>query len=147
MKRDGRRCQARRKDGQPCRAWAKRDSDEALCSSHLKLAKSETGAAGFYEGAYGIEEAADLLFKANEKDLVDEVKVTRVAVRRILKHLQQELEPAEYARLFDLIFKGTHTIADIMRAQRSLSGAKDDLIPPEVDVAITKVGRKKGYDL
>lgn len=147
MTQDARRCSARRQDGQPCRAWAVRDSDPALCANHLKQQRQEKEASDFYERAYDLDEVADLLYKAEEKDLKDEVRVTRVAVRRLLDQLRQELDPAEYARLIGLIFKGTQTIADIMRVQRGLSGDNKDLIPPAVDYALTEINRERGTKL
>jgi hypothetical protein len=138
-----RRCGAPRKDGRPCRAWAVRGSEPARCASHLgqpqreeEAEKQEAG--DFYESAYDVREAADLLYKTAEKELKGELRITRVALRRALEQLRQELQPSEYARLIELIFKGAHTVADILRVQRSLPG-DEELIPPEIAEAIDYV--------
>jgi hypothetical protein len=138
-----RRCGASRKDGRPCRAWAVRGSEPARCASHLgqplREQEAEKPEAGdFYESAYEVREAADLLYKAAEKELKGELRITRVALRRALEQLRQELQPSEYARLIELIFKGAHTVADILRIQRSLSG-DEELFPPEIGEAIDYV--------
>lgn len=139
-----RRCSALRKDGRPCRAWAVRGSDPALCANHLDR---EPEASGFYERSYSIEEAADLLYKTAEKDLKEELGVTRVTLRRALEQMQQELDAAEYARLIELIFRGAHTIADIMRAQNSLSGGGEDFVPPVIGEVLTEIGNERGIEL
>jgi hypothetical protein len=177
-----RRCSAKRKDGLPCRAWARRDSDPALCASHRTAeapqaeAPSEearntqaqnTEAPGeeaqntqaqnieapneedgdFYATGYSSQELADLLVKDDKKGLKDELRATRVIVRRVLEQLKQELEPAEYARLIGLVFKGTHTIADILRAQREASNGGKDARPQWLEDALTDEARKRNTDL
>jgi hypothetical protein len=154
MTHDPQRCGGRRKDGRPCRAWAARGSDPPRCASHLNQVETEENdddedvadpaAGGFYESGYNIKEATGLLYKSGDQSLKAELRVTRMAMRRALEQLRCELDPVEYARLIELIFKGAHTVADIMRAQRALAGGDKDLIPPEVDEAITYVLRKKG---
>jgi len=156
MKHHTRRCTARCKDGRPCRSWAVRDGGEPLCASHRKASRrkatrqprpTEAGALGFYEGAYSVEEATDMIYTTQARDLKDELSVTRVAVRHALLRLEQELDPAEFAQLLTLIFKGTHTIADIMRVQHTIPTGEDDLLGPEILAAIDEILAEKGYDL
>ena len=156
MKHPPRRCTARRTDGRRCRSWAVRDSDQPLCASHLKASHreasrqprpTEAGSLGFYDGAYPVEEAIDLLYKPQARNLKGELGLTRLAVRQALLRLKQELDPAEFAQLIALIFKGAHTIADIIRIQRSISGGEDELLQPEIRAALDEMSAEKGYDL
>ena len=156
MKPQARQCTARRKDGRRCRCWALRDSQKALCARHNEASHNEASrrkrpteprAPSFYEDAYNVDEAADLLYQAQAKNLDDELNVTRVAVRRALQQLQRDLDPAGYARILKLIFRGTHTIADIMRVQRTISRDQDELFPPEIREVLDQISAEKGYDL
>jgi len=63
-------------------------------------------------------------------------------VRGILEQLRHELDPAEYARLIELFYKGNTSIVDIMRAQQALSGKAKGGLPPEYDEAIEKANLK-----
>jgi len=155
MKHHPRRCTARCKDGRPCPSWAVRHGDEALCASHRKarrleaiqqLRQTEASALGFYEGPYSVEQAADMIYTTQAANMKDELRVTRVAVRHTLMRLQQELEPAEFARLIALIFKGAHTIAAIIRVQRSISDGPDDPLGPEIRAAINEISAEKASD-
>lgn len=100
---DAGRCSARRKDGRPCRAWAVRDSEQALCASHLRQNRQAAEQTGFYDLGYTVDEATDLIYQAAERDLNAELGVTRAAVRRVLEQLSQDLEPSKYRRLIELL--------------------------------------------
>lgn len=151
MKPSARQCTALRKDGRRCRAWALRDGDEALCASHIEASRQksqpETGERCFYQDAFDIEEIAGLLAMAQPDSLAEELTVTRVAVRRALLQLQRDLQPVEYARLVKAIFDGMHTIAGIMRVQRTISAAQDDTFPSEVRELLKEISADKGWDL
>jgi hypothetical protein len=73
--------------------------------------------------------------------------LTRVAVRHALLQLQQDLDPAEFILIIKLIFRGTRTIANILRIQRSISGDQDDLPRPEIAAALDDLSAKWGVDL
>jgi hypothetical protein len=157
MKPLARRCTAQRKDGRPCRSWAVRDSDEALCASHLKAGHGQASRVtashrvakplGFYSDAYSVEEATDHMLKNQSSDLKDELAITRLAVRHALLLLKQEPDPAQYARLIAQIFKGARTIAGIMRVQRSISPDQNELLPPEILGALEEMSAENDYDL
>lgn len=98
------------------------------------------GANAFYGRSFTMEELKALITLALEHRLNGEVAAARVAVRRILQMLEQELSPAEYARLAGLIFTGTKTIAQLMRAQRALSGEAAEIITGAMAKALDELG-------
>jgi hypothetical protein len=172
-----RKCIAQRKDGQPCRAWARRGSDPPYCVVHRPDTVAERGSgsageqvaeghvagghvvvageidgasgeeAGFYDQAYSMQEIADLMRAAVEGDLRDEMTAARIAVRRVLQQLEQELSPAEYARMAGLIFQGTSTIARLAQAQRDLSKEAAEEWAKAIARALDEVGRERGVKL
>jgi hypothetical protein len=136
-----RRCTANRHDGQPCKAWATKGSDPPLCAAHAKLANADTEVdsreqkKSFYHRTYTIEEVADLIHLAIDHSLDDEVAAARVAVRRVMTQLKEELSPAEYARLATVIFTGTSTIGRLFRTSHELADKRSR----ELIKAIVKV--------
>jgi hypothetical protein len=142
-----RRCSARRNDGRPCQAWAVRDSEEALCATHLKRRRAAQEDRGLYEAAYNLDEMADRIFKAEDKDLKDELGLTRIAVRQALDQLNETLEPDEFRRLIALIYRGTLAIAGIKRAQRSLKNTGKDDLPQAFDEGLSLFSEERGLDL
>jgi hypothetical protein len=94
-----------------------------------------------------MQEIADLMRKAVEGDLSDEMKAARIAVRRVLQQLEEELSPAEYARMASLIFLGTNAIARLARAQRDLSREGAEEWAKAIALALDEVGREKGVEL
>ncbi|MGD2079343.1 MAG: hypothetical protein PVH18_13245, partial [Chloroflexota bacterium] len=109
--------------------------------------QAEAGTLGFYEGAFSVEDATGQLHKSQARHLEDELTLTRVAVRHALLQLQQDLDPAEFILIIKLIFRGTRTIANILRIQRSISGDQDDLPRPEIAAALDDLSAKWGVDL
>ena len=165
-----RKCIAQRKDGLPCQAWATRGSEPPFCAVHrkrigeaqvagLQVAESRVTksrgagpepageAAGFYDQAYSMQEIADLMHAAVEGDLSDELTAARIAVRRVLRQLEEELSPADYARMAGLIFQGTSAIARLARAQRDLSREAADEWAKAIARALDEVGHEKGVEL
>lgn len=160
-----RRCSALRLDGQPCMAWARRDSQPPLCSSHFERSGSVTDNAGqlllplseqnletgvtknFYDRLFTPEEVMDLVSRVVSHSLNGEVAAARVALRRIMEQLEEELSPAEYARLAGLIFAGTNAIARLLQAQQSLSNQVAEGIVEAMREAMNELGRNMGVEL
>jgi len=137
-----RKCSATKTDGRPCQAWAMRESEPPLCAQHFEpslpaetsiVTSKETSTEpspdapnkanlDFYSRSFSIEELTALINLALVSSLNGEVAASRIAIRRILQQLEEELSAAEYAQLAGLIFTGANTIARLLRAQRSLSG-------------------------
>ncbi len=135
------KCSANKKDGLVCRAWAVRDSDPPLCSAHSKLVvtlgekRPPPQRESVYKSTYTVEEVAQLLHLAIDHSLDDELTAARVAVRRVLNQLKDELTPAEYARLASVIFTGANTISRLVRTSHELADKRAD----EVMAALVKV--------
>ncbi len=119
-----RKCSATRADGKPCLAWAIRESQPPLCRTHSDLRQGKS----FYTRTYTLEEVADLVHLALDHSLDDEVAAVRVAVRRVMQQLHEELTPTEYARLASAIFTGANTIARLVRTSRDLADDTRDEI-------------------
>ena len=84
---------------------------------------------------------------AIDSELSDELDAARVAVRRALEQLEQQLMPMEYARLVNLVFRGTRTIAGLLQAQLDLSREKSEFLVASVAQALDEIGEEKGADL
>lgn len=157
-----RRCIATCIDGRACRAWAVRDSDPPLCASHggrpagvaadaaPQHPESSSPAASAVEQdrpAPDLEEVALLVNLALDDGLEDEVAASRVAVQRVMEELREELSPAEFARLAGLVFRGSDTIARLLRAQRELSGDGADGMAGAISEALDGLGDEWGLEL
>ena len=130
-----RRCTAIKNDGQPCNAWAVHGSQLALCRVHGEqgsrvwgsgeVAAIDTGGKqeekSFYSASYSLEELSDLVHLAMDHTLDDEVGAVRIAVRRVMAQMQEELTPAEYARMASTIFSGANAIARLLKTSRDLA--------------------------
>jgi hypothetical protein len=86
-------------------------------------AASQPPGDGFYAGQFTLDEIAGLISSAINGGLDEEVRVTRVTVRRILEKLGlgQALTEEDYARFAALVLNGAGTIARLLRSQRALS--------------------------
>jgi soluble lytic murein transglycosylase-like protein len=161
-------------DGRACRAWAVRDSDSPLCATHggrpagvaddvvPQHSESNDPAATAAATAVGdaaasaveqdrsapdLEEVALLVNLALDDGLEDEVAASRVAVQRVMEELREELSPAEFARLAGLVFRGSDTIARLLRAQRELSGDAADGLAGAISEALDGLGDEWGLEL
>jgi hypothetical protein len=88
-----------------------------------------------------------LINLALDYSLNGEVAAARVAVRRILQQLGEQLTPAEYARLASLVFTGTQTIAQLMKARKALSEEAAEKISSWMGKALDEIGKGKGVKL
>jgi hypothetical protein len=61
--------------------------------------------------------------------------------------LEEELEPEEYARFASLLFNGARTIAQLLRAQRALSGEAAEGISGAMAQALNELGSQVGLEL
>jgi hypothetical protein len=168
--RQRRQCSATNRNGRPCQAWATRDSDPPLCSTH---SKRNTGAGapagnqnrqdhGFYGRHYSLDEIADLIAYAADMTLADEIAAVRVATRRVFEKIntgmtldqdpngdefKRELTAEEYAKLSILIFQGASTTARLLRAQRALTGDAADGIAGAIGQALDELANEWGIEL
>jgi hypothetical protein len=157
-----RKCTATTKAGRPCKAWAQRNSEPPLCRLHRdwptvveknpplpnsKQAEPHSETETFYSRRFSSEELTAKVGLTLDRGLRGEVAITRVAIRRILTQLEKELAPEEYARLASLLFNGARTIAQLLRAQRALSGEAAEGISGAMAQALDELATIKGRDL
>ena len=149
------KCTAHTAKHEPCNAWAVRESQPPLCSTHLKLTTGAGAPAdnqnrlthGFYSSTYTVEELADLVSLALDGSLDDELSASRVAIRRVIEQLHNELPPEEYAKLAALVFTGVNTIARLLRTQRVLSGDSADSISGALSIALDEIANEWNIEL
>lgn len=148
-----RRCSGQRADGNQCRGRPIRGSDPPLCYVHARKESTRSDEASliakksFYSPSYTLDEIADLVGMAIDDTLEDELAATRVAVRRVMQQLQEELSPDEYAHMAGIIFRGTNTVARLLRIQRALSKEADEMIAAVIYEALDQLGDEMGIDL
>ena len=163
-------------DGRPCRAWAIRDSDPPFCSVHAgrnqkggTSKEQELGAQSFYSTALLPEELADLLARAEDLSLDEEIAAARITLRRILALLSADragpmaegatapgggapdyeapMSARDYARLARLALEGGRTIGRLLRDKRALSGEAADGLAGAISQAIDELSVEWGIDL
>ncbi|MFZ0546077.1 MAG: hypothetical protein WAM60_11595 [Candidatus Promineifilaceae bacterium] len=81
---------------------------------------------GFYSAAYTLEEVAALVSQEMDETIEDELTAVRIAIRRVMEEMKEELETAEFAKMVGLIFRGTNSVAQLLRTQRAVSGMAAD---------------------
>ena len=135
---DKRRCTHTTARGQPCRAYAVRDSDPPTCATHGRLTvgagapqhNQNRRTHGFYSRALAPDEIDDLIFYADDLSLDDEIACARVSLRRILTALNEldngRNQPQAFARYIALALQATRTIARLLRDNRAISGEAAD---------------------
>jgi hypothetical protein len=101
----------------------------------------------FYKEAYTYQEVADLVDLAVEGELNEELSVVRVALRRAMIRLGEQLSQAEYARLTSLVFSGATTIARLMQTRRALSLKAAQVIAMAMPKALDEISKEKNVDL
>ncbi len=147
------KCTTTTKNGRPCNAWAIRNSSPALCASHshvtgggAPVANQNATRHGFYSAVLTEQEAADLLAHAQNDTIEDELALTRVMLRRLLEYLQKEIpevdetavtelispramryfeESARLEAIAPLVYRGTRTVAYLLRQTKPGGGFKE----------------------
>ena len=156
-----RKCSALKSDGQPCRAWARRDGDPPLCAAHSdwddpkKKPNNRRSEAitennlttGIVNRRYSLEDIAELLNKNADFDLKDELTTARVAVRWLVRHLEEELTPHEFAHLAGVIFTGTNSIVRLLQAQQDLGEDEASEIARAFNQALDELSQELGLQL
>ena len=107
----------------------------------------EASRSGFYDRRYTLQEIADLVTLNAGEDLTDEVTAARVAVRRVLQHLEEALTPSEYAHMAQVIFTGTNTIVRLLRAQQDLADPRAERFNQAIGQALDELSGELKFDL
>lgn len=152
------KCSHLTKAGLPCQRWATADSDPPACPGHApnRPASAQTppggrnaSGQGFYGRVLTAQEIADLVEHANQMSLEDEIALARAALRRVLTHLNEnpDLATADLVNLLALAFRGTHTVARLLRDQRALTGVAADGLLGSIAQALDELGTEWGVEL
>lgn len=147
-------CSATTRQGRPCRAYA--EAGSAYCRVHrreLTLAaevadgESVHGVQGLYSRFLTAEDVAALPVAGAEQSLEDEIAFTRVVIRRLADLIEQTDGVAEATRLADALFRGTGRVADLLRAQQTLSRQVAEGLVQAVEQALDELGEEWGVEL
>lgn len=149
-----RRCTGKTSGGRRCAAWAVRGSELPLCSAHggvnpsAPKKQSRRDVLAFYRRAVSGQERADLARLARGASLEEEIATTRVVLRRLLVFLRDhpELDAASLARLAPLAFRGSQTVARLLRDQRALTGDSADGIAGAIGQALDELATEWGIE-
>lgn len=160
-----------------CEAWARRDSDDALCAAHAHLAAKEAALPpidqpprahggqpgnqnrlvhGFYRCTLQPEDTADLDVGAGATDLDAEILIARLALRRTLAMLYtgttlgeapRPLALEETLRLIALAFQGVRTVARLLAVKRDLDPENTDPLSEAINCALDELSEEWGIEL
>jgi hypothetical protein len=160
-----RRCSQTTRQGEPCRAWAVRDTDPPLCSAH---ADRDAGAGpppgnqnrrthGLYAKPITDEELARIAAGAGTPTLDVELLCARIALSRVMDLLidgrtcgpgAADLTPGDYVKLTNLAFQGTRTIARLLRDNHALAQSTGgDALSHAIDETLDALSEEWGIDL
>ncbi len=142
------RCTAVTASGQPCKAYAMRDSDPPLCAPHAGRTgapKGNTNALkhGFYRRRVSPAEQDALFDEGADVNLTQETILLRVLLHRLYGYLRDD----------DLPLQEVKTIAPlIISAARALGYLQDRLPDPnhvnwDWDAALDELGKEWGWEL
>lgn len=152
------RCSAATTSGAPCKAWAVRDTDPPLCSTHAGRTHGAGAPYGnqnavrhrFYSHFFNNQELADMVANLdNVDDIDDEIAIVRVLLARLLPKLESpaDLPTAEVAALVPLVLNSTGRIAHLLRDRRALSGQAGDSLLQALGVALDELSTEWNTDL
>lgn len=144
-------CSATTIKGQPCRAWAIRDSQPPLCSAH---AGRNTGSGapagnqnrrthGFYALDFTEQELADLVAMPEAVELIDELAAARIHLRRLILYLSEHFEaitPSTLATLSPLVTASLNTIASLARSHHLIAGNMGEGVAAAIGQALDDLG-------
>ena len=114
------------------------------------LEDEEFPEAGLYRHTLSDEELADLVSYADAETLEDEIACTRIAVRRTLELLNRgadSMSETEFLRAAALVFRGTRTIALLLREQQVLTGGEGSRLEEIFDATLDALSEKWGIEL
>lgn len=175
-KKGSKRCSALRRDGQPCRAWARRAPDghslydPPLCTWHAPqeggaeqhppppqppAAATEQGIVidpgsgrAFYAPFFEDAELKALGAIREPNRLEGEIMLVRGAMRWLLVDAQRKESLTGHAleRRTGRLFAGTETLARLLQAERELEKGADG-IPLPIAEALDEIGEEWGIEL
>lgn len=145
---DPRLCEARTRRGNPCRNRAQPGSD--YCRVHERAvtdSPADSTAHGLYSRFMTPEDLLALAVTSTELTLEDEIAFTRVVIARLAELVEEADSIEQSVRLAHALFRGTGSVAHLLRAQLALSGQSSDRISEAIDAALDELGAEWGLDL
>lgn len=148
------KCRATTQRGTPCKNWSVPGSEPPLCAVHARAraaAPPHPDGGRFYDRALDPQDLADLVAYAQDLTLEEELACARVALRRVLDALSgpraEALTPNQYARMAELVFRGTRTIAQLLRDGQALSERSNSALDSVIDEALDELSAEWGIEL
>ncbi len=145
-----RRCSATTRRGERCRRRATHDSDPPLCTAHGDRGAGHASHPGDEPGATApgcsppALEARELAEKlqGNTLSLDQEISMARICLLRVAEALEANggLTLEQRVRLASLIFRGTSTIARLVRDRHAVSDDVREACWTAVDRTLEAVG-------
>jgi hypothetical protein len=109
---------------------------------------------GFYSKFFLLTDLCDLIRFADDLTLDDEIACSRVALRRVMDHLNraerdngQSLSALDFAEMIGLVLQCSRTIAHLMRDRQALSGEAADQLAGTIGQALDLLATEWGVDL
>lgn len=140
------KCTAKKKDGTPCKAWAVRGSDPALCGAHGGGAARPGAPVGnenaLKHGAYAAGESP--------ADLDEAIAELQRRLRQVSAYIDEhfaELEPADFGRLSGLQAQMTSRLGRLMRDRQQVAGGDSDELAQAINQALDWLGEEWGVEL
>ena len=141
------RCSAKRRDGQPCNAWAVKGSDPPLCAAHGGT-DARIGAPPGNQNAltHGFYAAPD-----NPPATIEEVIQDLALKQQFLSdYISRNLDEAsieQLAKLIKIHGQNASRLGRLLRDQRALSGKAADGISGAIAQALEELSYELGFPL
>lgn len=149
------KCSATTRAGRPCNAPAVRGTEPPLCSAHSgRTAKGSGGQKGnqnrrthgFYGRYYTKEEVEALNEYRSDGTLEDEIALMRVAMRRVIAHMNKIDDDIMMIMMTKLLMTGGRTLAKMLRDKQVLDGG-DGSVLRELAEALDELGTEWGIEI
>lgn len=153
-------CTATRADSQPCRAWARHDTDPPRCAAHSDPAPAQQNQSpspksqaanhdhNLYAHHYSREEQAALQSLANQCSLLGEMSLVRVALNRLLHDFDHhsDLTHAEMESRATTLYQGAYIIGKLAKLQVDIE-KRGGNIHPAMAAALDELSEEWNIDL
>ena len=147
-----RRCTQLTKDGQPCRAWAMRDSDPPTCAIHAGRVTGQGAPHGnrnavkhaFY-AHYGLED--DEIRPPSINAIIHDLVARQEQLSAIIDDHLDDLSIQELVRLFAIHGQNASRLGRLLCHRQALVGDSDDRFQQFIDGWIDDVCEEYGVEL
>jgi hypothetical protein len=141
------RCSAKRRDGQPCNAWAVKDSDPPRCAAHggtdARIGAPPGNTNALTHGFYAAPDAPPATIEEVIQDLAHKQQFLSEYITRNLEKISIE----QLARLIKIHGQNASRLGRLLRDQRALSGEAADGISGAIAQALDELSTELGVPL